>query len=42
MFYIENMCCDRNGYVKTEYMVQENVEKEIWTNDRARNMDNKF
>ena len=32
---------DRNRYEKTEYMGQENIEEDIWTSDRARNIENK-
>jgi hypothetical protein len=34
------MAYDREGYEKTEYMGQENIE-DIWTSGRTRNMENK-
>jgi hypothetical protein len=32
---------DRDGYEKTEYVGDENIEKDIWTSGRTRNMKNK-
>jgi len=35
------MDCDRDGYEKTEYMGEENINKDMWTSGRARNVENK-
>ena len=35
------MAYDRDGYVKAEYMAEENIKEDIWTSGRTRNMENK-
>ena len=35
------MDCDRDGYEKTEYMGEENTNKDIRNSGRARNVENK-
>jgi hypothetical protein len=31
----------KDGYEKTEYMREENIEEDIWTSGTARNIENK-